>query len=75
MVDDGYRPPEGFMTMAQAQTRLGVSKPTLSRMVHRGELETFRDPRNRRVRLVKMDAVEKLTQPISLQAEQGNAAA
>lgn len=77
MVDDGYRPPEGFMTMAQAQARLGVSKPTLSRMVHRGELETFRDPRNRRVRLVKIDAVDQLTRPISisLEVEQGNAAA
>ena len=64
MPDDGYRPPEGYLTMAQTQARLGVSKPTLNRIVNRGELETFRDPRNRRVRLVKAEDVERLSRPV-----------
>jgi excisionase family DNA binding protein len=64
MIEDGYRPPEGYLTMAQAQARLGISKPTLNRMVSRGDLETYRDPRNRRVRLVKAEDVEKLSEPV-----------
>ena len=72
MAEGNYRPPAGYLTMAQAQERLGISKPTLQRMVRAGRLATYADPRNRRVRLVKADDVERLTQPVP---EQGKAAA
>jgi excisionase family DNA binding protein len=76
MADGAYRPPEGYLTMAQAQAALGISKPTLQRMVHAGALATFRDQRNRRVRLVKAEDVERLAQPLPAhETEQGKAAA
>ena len=64
MMDMAYEPPEGFMTMGQAQARLRVSKPTINRMVRAGKLATYTDPRNGRVRLVKAEDVERLTQPV-----------
>src|SRR5215208_4952741 len=76
MADGAYRPPEGYMTMAQAQAVLGISKPTLQRMVRAGGLTAFRDQRNRRVRLVKAEDVERLAQPVpASEPEQGKAAA
>lgn len=59
-----YRPPEGYLTMAQAEKRLSVSKATLQKIVRAGQLASFRDPRNKRVRLVKVDDVDRLTQPV-----------
>ena len=64
MADGTYRPPEGFLTMAQAQAALGISKPTLQRMVRAGRLEVYEDPRNQRVRLVRVGDVERLSQPL-----------
>ena len=64
MPDEGYRPPDGYLTTAGAMARLGVSKATLWRIVRRGELPTYRDPRDRRVRLVKVAEVERLEQPV-----------
>ena len=76
MTDGGYQPPAGFLTMATAQGRLGVSKATLHRMVQAGKLAVYRDQRNQRVRLVKIDDVERLAQPVPASAvEQGKAAA
>ena len=76
MADGAYRPPDGYMTMAQAQAVLGISKPTLQRMVRAGGLTAFRDQRNRRVRLVKAEDVERLAQPVpASEPEQGKAAA
>ena len=72
MPEGMYRPPDGYLTMAQAQARLGISKPTLQRMVRAGRLATYADPRNRRVRLVKAEDVEQMTRPVP---EQGKAAA
>jgi excisionase family DNA binding protein len=64
MPGEGYQAPAGYLTMAGAMRRLGVSKATLFRIVQRGELETYQDPRNRRVRLVKLEDVERLTRPV-----------
>jgi hypothetical protein len=61
---DGYRPPEGFITVGEAQQRLGVSKVTISKIVREAGLRTFRDPRNARVRLLRVDDVERLEQPV-----------
>jgi hypothetical protein len=74
MADATYQPPEGFLTMAQAQVRLGISKATMQKRVRDGVLETFRDPRDTRVRLVKAEDVERLRQPVS-ERDLGGAAA
>jgi excisionase family DNA binding protein len=64
MAEGTYRPPEGFLTMAQAQAALGISKPTLQRMVRAGRLEAYEDPRNQRVRLVRAEDVARMSQPL-----------
>ncbi len=71
---DGYRPPEGFMTVGEAQQRLGVSKVTISKIVREAGLQTYRDPRNARVRLLRAGDVERLEQPV-LEDEAGKAQA
>jgi len=68
MPESGYRPPGGFLTMAQAQERLGVSKVTLAKMVREGRLPAYRDERDKRIKLVKPEDVERLTQPTPLPA-------
>ena len=64
MAEASYRPPEGFMTMRQAQDRLGVSKTTLIAIVRRYGLETHRDARDSRVRLLRTEDVEQLARPM-----------
>lgn len=64
MADGSYRPPEGYMTMAQATTQLAVSKPTLRRMAAAAEVEIYEDPRDRRVRLLRIEDVARLAQPV-----------
>jgi excisionase family DNA binding protein len=49
--------------MGQAQAALGISKPTLQRMVRAGRLAAYEDPRNQRVRLVRAEDIERLSQP------------
>jgi predicted site-specific integrase-resolvase len=61
---DSYAPPEGYLTFAEAQAALGVSKATLQRRVRTGELEVYEDPRDKRVRLVKAGDIERLRQPV-----------
>lgn len=61
-----YRPPDGYLTLSEAQQRLAIGKHTLQRMVRAGKLATFADPRNARVTLVNADDVERLMQPIPL---------
>lgn len=72
MPDAKYRPPLGYLTMAEAQMRLGISRATLQRMARRGQLTLYRDPRNRRVRLLRIEDVDRLTQPIPEQSEESN---
>jgi excisionase family DNA binding protein len=64
MAEGTYKAPEGYITLAEARDRLGVAKATVTRMVQDGRLTTFDHPRDRRVRLVKVEDVEKLTQPV-----------
>jgi excisionase family DNA binding protein len=60
MTEPSYTTPEGFLTMGEAMERLGVAKGTVQRMAQDGRLPTFRDPRDKRVRLAKVDDVERL---------------
>jgi excisionase family DNA binding protein len=64
-----YRPPEGYLTMAQAQARLGISKVTFHRLVRRAGLPTHRDHRDTRVRLLKITDVDRLMEPVPEQGE------
>lgn len=58
-----YRAPEGFMTQAQAQEILGVAKGTIQRMVKDGRLQALDHPKDKRVRLFRVEDVERLAQP------------
>ena len=64
-----YRPPEGYLTMAQAQERLGISKVTFHRLVRRADLPTHRDHRDSRVRLLRTIDVDRLMEPVPEQAK------
>lgn len=59
-----YQDTEGFVTLAEAGRRLGVAKATVQRMAQDGRLATYRDPRDRRVRLARVDDIERLSQPV-----------
>lgn len=63
MPEGPYEPPEGFVTLGQAQSRLKVSRTTLHRILREGRLPTFEDPRNKRVKLVKVEDVEEMLKP------------
>lgn len=63
-MDSGYKPPDGYLTMAQAQARWGVSKATAQKMVREAGLEVYRDPRNKRVHLFQVEDVERLMRPV-----------
>jgi hypothetical protein len=63
-----YRPPEGYMTVAQATALLGVAKTTAIRAIREAGLETYTDPRNKRVRLLKTEDVERLLVPVKARA-------
>ena len=64
MNDTGYRAPDGYLTLTQARERLGISRTTLFRALARMGIRTFNDPRNNRVRLVTVEDVDRLMQPI-----------
>ena len=61
---DTYRPPEGYLTMAGATEQLGVSIVTLRKLVKDRALQTYRDARNGRARLLRVEDVERLRQPV-----------
>ena len=72
MAEATYRPPDGYLTMADAASQLEVSMVTLRKILRDERLQTYRDPRNGRVRLLRAEDVTRLTQPVP---EQGKAAA
>jgi excisionase family DNA binding protein len=75
MADSTYKAPDGYMTLAEARTRLGVAKATITRMVQDGRLPTFDHPRDRRVKLAKIEDIERLAQPQPRAIQEGKAAA
>lgn len=52
-----------LVTYGEAAQRLGVSLPTLRKRIRRGEVETFRDPMNDRIKLVRVEDVEAMQVP------------
>jgi excisionase family DNA binding protein len=49
-----------YVTVAQAQAMLGVSKTKIARMISRGELTFVRHALDQRVKLIKRTDVERL---------------
>lgn len=68
---DTYQPPDGYLTMAGATEQLGVSIVTLRKLVRDRAIPTFRDARNGRARLLRVEDIERLREPIP----EGNAQA
>ena len=74
----GKEPPAGYMTVAQARARLRVAPATMARIIRDSGIQTFDDPRDRRVKLLRVEDVEQLATPhpsIGPMSERGNAAA
>jgi hypothetical protein len=72
MADRAYEPPAGFVTMAQAQARLGVSKVTLLKLLRLAGVQIYSDPFDKRVRLVKeADLAQLSRQPIPIEDAPG----
>ena len=63
MADTSRVVPEGYLTMAQARARLGVSKVTMARIVRASGVQTYEDPRDARVKLLRVEDVDRLAQP------------
>ncbi|HZO25982.1 MAG TPA: hypothetical protein VFH48_08315 [Chloroflexota bacterium] len=60
---EAYTPPAGYLTMAGATERLRVSIVTLRKLVRERGIQTYRDPRSARVRLLRVEDIERLMQP------------
>ena len=58
-----YQPPEGYLTLSQVQQQLEVSAPTLRRMIRTADVEIYEDPRDTRVKLLRVEDVPRLVQP------------
>lgn len=78
MAEAIYHAPRGFMTLTQAREQLGVSKPTLRRLLQAHAITVYEDPKDLRARLVRDEDVAALAvqvaQPRAVETE-GNAAA
>ena len=64
MAETVRQTPDGYLTMAEARARLGVSKMTMAKMVKAAGVETYQDPRDARIKLLKAEDVERMGQPI-----------
>ena len=74
MPDLTYKPPEGFLTMAQTCEQLGVTIVTLRKLIRRTEVQVFQYPTDARVKLLRAEDVKRLRQPVPVPSE-GKAAA
>ena len=52
--------PPDLITLSEAAHLLGVSRPTMGRLVTRVPLQTYQDPLDARAKLVRLADVEKL---------------
>ena len=55
---------EGYLTLQEAAELAGVSRVKLWRMARAGELQTYVDPRDKRVRLIRRDELEAALRPV-----------
>jgi predicted site-specific integrase-resolvase len=54
----------GYVTLVEADWRLGIANATVQRLAQDGRLPTYRDQRAKRVRLAKLEDVECLARPV-----------
>ncbi len=54
---------EGFVTLGQAASRLGISDFALRNRLARGELVAYQDPLDRRARLLRVEDLRKYSEP------------
>jgi hypothetical protein len=59
--------------VAQAQQRLGISKPKMAALLAEGRVQTYSDPLNKRVKLLREGDLETLRRPV--ETDQKKAAA
>jgi len=63
MADTVRQTPDGYLTMAEARAQLGVSKVTMAKMVKTAGVKTYEDPRDARIKLLKVEDVEQMGRP------------
>lgn len=64
MAETVRQTPAGYLTMAEARARLGVSKVTMGKLVKAAGVETYQDPRDARIKLLRVEDVDRMAQPI-----------
>jgi excisionase family DNA binding protein len=64
VTDSQYQTPAGYLTPMQAMQQLRVSRATVRRMAQDGRLPTYRDSRDKRVRLAMVEDIERLARPV-----------
>jgi excisionase family DNA binding protein len=69
-----YRAPAGFLTLAEARRRLGISHTKIWMLVKQGVLTAYEDPRDRRVKLVRVEDIDRLSQPRPMRGSVGTRA-
>ncbi len=60
---------EGFVTLGQAASRLGISDFALRDRLARGELVTYHNPRDRRSRLIRLEDLKQYDTPRPIEAQ------
>ncbi len=54
---------DGYVTLAEARRKLGISGDTLRRRLRQGEITLYSNPTDRRSRLVRIDELERHATP------------
>jgi hypothetical protein len=62
-----YGAPKGYVTLMGAARRLRVAKGTAQLPARDGYLPTYRDQRDKRARLAKVEDVERLARPVPVE--------
>lgn len=67
--------PHEFITLGEAQQRLGVSRFKVRQLVKEGKLPVFQSERDRREKLVRVRDVDAVAQPRAITEQKEEAAA
>jgi hypothetical protein len=62
-----------MVTCGEGARRIGVAPATLRKVIRRGELQTFRDPLNGRVKLLRVEELDALRNPQPLETRTNTA--
>ncbi len=61
--------PGEYVTISEAAKRVGITETALRRRVRRGELRAYRDPRDLRAKLVRVDELEAYFSSVRIDRE------